>query len=121
MGQANRPPGGRGAERRTTPRVRVAFWAEECCAEGVYFHRVTNISRDGFFVEKKLPFQAGQTLTIRLDLPGANRKLDTRTRVVDNYRDGATNLCGAGFQFLDLDAQTRAGIEAFIDQSSAQQ
>ncbi|MGD9332430.1 MAG: PilZ domain-containing protein [Desulfobacterales bacterium] len=120
MEQANRPPGGQAGERRTTPRFGVEFWVEEHDAAGVYFHRVTNISRDGFFVEKKLPFQVGQTLQMRLDLPGSERKYSARTRVVDNYHDGRSNLRGAGFQFVDLDSKTRAGIEAVIEKAGSQ-
>jgi len=117
MGQnVQRPPDERLPERRTTPRVGVEFWAEECCHDGVYFHRVTNLSRDGFFIEKKLPFQVGQTVHVRLELPGIQDKLDARSRVVANYRDGQAAMRGAGFQFLELDQRTRAGIDGYIDQ-----
>lgn len=121
MGQTDRLSDHRLTERRTTPRIGVEFWAEERYGADVYFHRVTNLSRDGFFIEKKLPFQVGQTVNIRLDLPGFERKLDARTRVVNNYHDGYANLRGAGFQFTDMDAQARKGIEAYIDQTDSQE
>ena len=121
MTQVDQSADGPTTEKRTTPRIGVDLWAEECCGADVYFHRVTNLSRDGFFVEKKLPFQAGQTVHIRLDLPGSLTKLITRSRVVDNYRDRQANLRGAGFQFLDMDTQTREGIAAYIDRINAQQ
>lgn len=117
MGQTERSSDHGLTERRTTPRIGVEFWAEELCGADVYFHRVTNLSRDGFFIEKKLPFQVGQTVNIRLDLPGLKSKLDARSRVVNNYHDGYANLQGAGFQFMDMDAHARRGIEAYIDQT----
>jgi Tfp pilus assembly protein PilZ len=120
MTQVDRSADGPTTEKRTTPRVGVSLWAEEYCGADVYFHRVTNLSRDGFFIEKKLPFQAGQTVQIRLDLPGSPSKLITRSRVVDNYRDRQANLRGAGFQFLDMDPQTRKGLAAYIDRMHAQ-
>jgi Tfp pilus assembly protein PilZ len=120
MAQGERSSDSPVIEKRTTPRIGVEIWAEECCGADVYFHRVTNLSQDGFFVEKKLPFQAGQTVDIRLDLPGAPSKLITRSRVVDNYRDRHANLRGAGFQFLDMDAQTRSGIASYIEGIHAQ-
>ena len=40
------------AEKRTTPRIGVELWAEECCGADVYFHRVTNLSRDGFLSKR---------------------------------------------------------------------
>jgi len=117
MGQIDRSSDRRLTERRVTPRIGVEIWAEELCGADVYFHRVTNLSRDGFFIEKKLPFQVGQTVNIRLDLPGSESKLDARSRVVNNYHDGYANLRGAGFQFTDMDVHTRRGIEAYIDQT----
>ena len=118
MGQVMQPQVKRKVERRTTPRFGVECWVEECCEAGVYFHRVTNLSRDGFFVEKKLPFQVGQTLRMRLDLPGIDAKLEARSRVVNNYRDRQDHLRGAGFQFLDLDARSREVIETFIQRAT---
>lgn len=120
MGHTERPPNRKLTERRTTPRIGVEFWAEERCGTGVYFHRVTNLSRDGFFIEKKLPFQVGQTINIRMELPGFKSKLDARSRVVNNYHDGYANLRGAGFQFMDMDAHARKGIETYIDQTHSQ-
>lgn len=112
-------PTHRQGERRAAPRYGVDCWAEEVASAGVYFHRVTNLSRCGFFIEKKLPFQTGQTVHMRLDLPGVADKLDTCSRVINNYRDGEANLRGAGFQFLDLDARSRALIEAFISRNTS--
>lgn len=106
-------------ERRASNRYGVDCWAEEMANGGVYFHRVTNISRGGFFVEKQLPFQTGQTVRVRLDLPGGVAKLEARSRVISNYRDGQANLRGAGFQFLDLDARSRGLIEAFISSTAS--
>jgi len=114
MGRTVLPQDERQVERRTAPRVGVECWAEERIDAGVYFHRVTNLSRGGFFVEKKLPFQVGQTLRMRLELPGIADKPETRSRVVSNHRDGRAQLCGAGFQFVDLDGRTRDIIDAFI-------
>ena len=118
MRHVDRVSNHRQGERRAAPRYGVDCWAEEVANTGVYFHRVTNLSRSGFFIEKKLPFQTGQTVRMRLDLPGLADKLDTRSRVIDNYRDGQANLKGAGFQFLDLDVRSRALIEAFISRNA---
>jgi len=118
MGQVVRPQEDRRVERRDTPRFGVECWAEECCDAGVYFHRVTNFSRGGFFVEKQLPFRVGQTIHVRFDLPGIDAKLEARSRVINNYRDTQNHLRGAGFQFMDLDARSRAVIEAFIQKST---
>jgi hypothetical protein len=117
MAQSDRSTDGHITERRTAPRVGVEFWVEEQCGAGIYYHRVTNLSRDGFFIEKKLPFRAGQVVDICLDLPGTGRKLHARSRVVHNCHDQQATLQGAGFQFVELDAQTREGIDAYLRQA----
>lgn len=107
------------AERRRTPRIGVELWVQEQCDAGVYFHRMTNLSPEGFFVEKKIPFRSGQVVTIRWQLPGAGPQLEARSRVVANYRDRQANLMGAGFQFLDLSPQARRRIEALVKQTAS--
>jgi len=114
MGRTVLPQDKRQVERRTAPRVGVECWAEERFDAGVYFHRVTNLSRGGFFVEKKLPFLVGQTLRMRLELPGVADKPEACSRVISNHRDRRAQLCGAGFQFVDLDGHSRDIIDAFI-------
>ncbi len=101
-------------ERRTTPRFGVEFWAEETAEQGLYFHRVTNLSLGGFFIEKKLPFPVGQKVDLRLELPGSEEKMPVTGRIINNYQDQDENLKGAGIQFLELDEQVRAGITAYL-------
>ncbi len=103
-------------ERRSTPRFGVEFWVEETAEQGLYFHRVTNLSLGGFFIEKKIPFPVGQKVALRLELPGSGRKVSITGRIVNNYQDQHDNLKGAGIQFLELDDQTRAGIVAYLKQ-----
>lgn len=114
MGSSDRSSPVEGTERRRTPRVGVELWVQEHCDAGVYYHRVTNLSSEGFFVEKKIPFRVGQEVTIRLDLPGDDRRLEIRSRVIDNYRDDQANYVGTGFQFLELAPDTRRRIDALV-------
>ncbi len=101
-------------ERRTTPRFGVEFWVEETAEQGLYFHRVTNLSLGGFFIEKKLPFPVGQKVDLRLELPGSGRKMPITGKIINNYQDQDDNIKGAGIQFVELDDQTRDGITAYL-------
>jgi uncharacterized protein (TIGR02266 family) len=92
----------------------VEIWAEEAVAGGVYFHRITNLSRNGFFIEKQLPFPVGAVVEVRFDLPEGDRPLAVRGEVVDNYRDAQKGLRGAGIRFLDMDPDTRRQIDRCI-------
>ncbi len=102
-------------ERRTAPRFGVEFWAEETAENALYYHRVTNLSLGGFFIEKKLPFPVGEKVSLRLDLPGAAQKMAITGKIVDNYQDQHASLKGAGIQFLELDDQTRGDIAAYLE------
>ena len=108
------PP--RKGERRTTPRFGVELWAEETAGQGLYFHRITNLSLGGFFIEKKIPFPVGQKVDLRLELRGSEQKTSVTGRIINNYQDQDANLRGAGIQFVELDDQARAGITAYLKQ-----
>ncbi len=111
--RGSQPPRG---ERRTTPRFGVELWAEETAGRDSYFHRVTNLSLGGFFIEKKLPFPVGQKVDLHLELPGGGPKTAVTGRIINNYQDQNDNLKGAGIQFIELDDQARAGISAYLKQ-----
>jgi Tfp pilus assembly protein PilZ len=109
----------RRVERRHNPRFGVEMWVEETADQGLYFHRVTNLSLGGFFIEKKLPFPVGQIVSLRLELPGSDRAFFLTGKIVNNYQDRHDNLKGAGIQFLELDDQVRAGIAAYLKRIKA--
>jgi Tfp pilus assembly protein PilZ len=114
MKQVSRGNRKRRVERRTTPRVGVQIWVEETAGQGLYFHRVTNLSLGGFFIEKKLPFPIGQKVSLRLELPDSGQEFSLTGKIINNYQDKDDNLKGAGIQFIDLDEQVRAGIAAYL-------
>lgn len=53
MGFRDRFHGQKDAERRRTPRVGVELWVQEQCEAGVYYHRVTNLSRMASLSKRK--------------------------------------------------------------------
>jgi uncharacterized protein (TIGR02266 family) len=110
---------GQRGERRTSPRFGVEFWVQETAEQGQYFHRVTNLSLGGFFIEKKIPFPVGQKVALRLELPGTAQALQVTGRIVNNYQDQNDNLRGAGIQFMELDDQVRDGIASYLNKVGA--
>ena len=92
----------------------MELWAEETAGQGFYFHRITNLSLGGFFIEKKIPFPVGQKVDLHLELPGGGPKTPVTGRIINNYQDQNDNLKGAGIQFIELDEQARAGISAYL-------
>ena len=116
MSRTSKLDGGKhNTERRKAVRFGVEVWAEEIVEAGSYFHRITNISRNGVFVAKRLPFPVGQTMDLCLGLPGLGQQVRLRGRVVGNRQDRDANCLGAGIEFLELSEADRQGLDAFLD------
>ncbi|MFZ7128028.1 MAG: PilZ domain-containing protein [Desulfobacterales bacterium] len=107
------------SERRGSPRIEVEIWAEEQYGGGVYYHRITNLSRDGFFIEKRLPFPVGSRVEVKMELPGTGERVGIFGKVVDNYKDPRARILGAGIAFVELDEKTRDKIDLYIRRLNA--
>ena len=99
-------------ERRRHPRLNVQIWAVEKNDDSRYFHLLTNLSMGGFFIEKKLPFQAGSVVNLELELDG--EILSLKGKIVDNYEVSTEDFSGAGVQFVDMDERVKNKIEAYL-------
>jgi Tfp pilus assembly protein PilZ len=103
-----------GKERRAHPRVSVKIWAEEKLGKDFFFHLVTNMSRGGLFLQKKIPFPTGSKVDLELSLSEPGDKICLKGRIVDNYRDPELNIIGAGVQFIDIDEETEKKLEQVL-------
>ena len=99
-------------ERRKYARLQVQIWAVEKNYSSSSFHLVTNLSIGGLFLEKKLPFKAGEIVNLELELVGETIVL--QGKVVNNYENPITNQTGAGVQFIDMGAKVKAIIEHYL-------
>ena len=70
-------------ERRRNSRSDVQIWAVEKDDNSTSFHLLTNLSIEGFFIEKKLPLPVGSIVNLELELDG--EKLPLRGKIIDNY------------------------------------
>ena len=102
-------------ERRRDVRVDVRIWAKEKSERGVYFHLLSNLSRSGFFIEKKLPFSVGSTVHLKLQLSDFGKELTVKGLVVNNYKDPDSNIIGAGVKFIDMDEEIEEKIETYLN------
>ena len=100
-------------ERRKHPRVDVQIWTVEKNDNSRSFHLVTNLSKGGIFLEKKLPFQAGTIVNLDLELDG--KMISLQGKIVNNYKDTNTNRQGAGVQFIEMDEKIKSGINYYLD------
>ncbi len=99
-------------ERRKNSRSDVQVWAVEKDDNSTSFHLLTNLSIEGFFIEKKLPLPVGSIIDFELELDG--EKLPLRGKIVNNYENPVTKNSGAGVHFVDMDKKVKAKIEEYL-------
>jgi hypothetical protein len=99
-------------ERRKNPRSNVQIWAVEKGDNSTSFHLVTNLSIEGFFIEKKLPLPVGSIVNLELELYG--EKLPLQGKIINNYENPVTKNSGAGVLFVDMDERVKTKIEEYL-------
>jgi Tfp pilus assembly protein PilZ len=99
-------------ERRKNSRSNVQMWVVQKDENSTSFHLITNLSNEGFFIEKKLPLPVGSIKNFELELDG--EKLPLRGRIIDNYKNPITKHSGAGVQFVEMDEKIKNKIEEYL-------
>lgn len=101
-------------ERREEGRSKIQIWAEERRENSVYYHLLTNLSKTGLFIEKRLPFPVGSTVKLELKLPESDEKITVKGNIIGNYQDPSSNNMGAGLKFVDMDQKIIEKIDRFL-------
>ncbi len=101
-------------ERRKSPRVAVKVWVKEKNEKATYYHLITNMSTDGFHIEKQLPFVVGSTVNLEIQLSDSENILNVKGRVINNYKDADSNFIGAGVKFIEMKDDVRATLAAYL-------
>ena len=81
-------------------------------------NRVTNLSRGGLFIKSDTPLPIAAEVDLTLTLPGTDRPLRARGRVIWNY-DIAKGSChvvrGMGIKLIDLGAKERRTLTEYLE------
>ena len=106
------------AERRVQPRRPQAFRVRAEGPRGTQYLTGRDVSEAGFFVESPKPFDPGQQLRCRLELPDGDPVevlAEVRHRTND-YRtdDGQGPYRGMGLRILRMGAEDQARLLAFL-------
>jgi Tfp pilus assembly protein PilZ len=99
-------------ERRKSPRSDIQIWAMERSGNSTSFHLLKNLSTNGFFIEKKLPFPIGTVVHLELEL--GDEKIPIKGEVIDNYKDPASNYLGVGVRFVDMAEDANRIINTYL-------
>jgi len=102
-------------ERRRNPRIDVQLWAVEKRENVTSYHLIRNLSRDGLYISKPLPFPVGSTVHLDVELSRLIGKVSVTGQIVDNYSDSGSNIVGAGVKLTEVDEDAQARIERFLD------
>jgi len=102
-------------EKREEKRFKIQIWAEEKRNNAVYYHLLTNLSKKGLFIEKRLPFPVGSTIQLELKLPDSDEKIIIKGDIIGNYQDPSSNNMGAGLEFVDMDQEVIDKIGKFLE------
>ena len=82
-----------------------------------------NISKGGLFVNTRSPLDVGSEVKLILSLPDGNSSFDLLGRVSWVNPPGTSGGPGAapgmGIEFLDVDAEKKARLEAFVQKLNA--
>ncbi len=104
--------------RREAKRVAVELGVTMTSDSNFYVGFANNISEGGLFVATHQMVEVGSTVDLRFELPGEDEPVVVEAevrwqRTAVDYDSGI--LPGFGVQFGDLDDETRARIERYIE------
>ena len=108
-------------ERRRSPRANVRTKVEvdyQIDSEDTFlFEYITDISRDGIFLQTRTPLEIGTQLVLKFDLPDEGRSIHAVGKVIwiNPYRPKGENLNpGMGIEFLNLSNEDKEAIGRLV-------
>lgn len=106
------------AERRRGERAAVDFFVEERRGDRTWLHPATDLSADGLYIlveDDRIAIDGSRAFAIEFTLPtGALIQADVHIA----YTDDRAGQRGVGLHFVDLAADTRAAISAYVTASA---
>lgn len=100
-------------ERRQHPRIAIDLWADEHHDAATYYQHVADLSLGGVFIPGTISHPAGTEVRLELQLPDDAPPASVRCIVVGPGEQ--PDLTGMRLSFLDLEEETRARIERFLE------
>lgn len=96
---------------------RVAIKVEVRVGNQDYQAHQGNIAIGGVYFEKPLDLPTGAVIQLRFDLPGLDKRVETRAEVVEITAVGRPSEVGTRVKFTDLDLRSELLIARYLDQN----
>ena len=77
-----------------------------------------DLSSGGVFLKADLLFEPDEEIELQFTLPGSERVIRTRGRVVRTQHGGEGRPAGMGIQFVDLSEDDHAALATFLGEAS---
>lgn len=103
---------------RQDVRYPVDLRADYSTRDAFVSNSVTNLSRGGLFIESDNPLPVGAEVDLTLTLPGVDRVMRMRGRVIWNYDMGKGSchlVRGMGIKLVDMGTRERRRLEEFLE------
>lgn len=100
--------------RRLSPRVTIGIPVACRFDDTIVAARVLDLGRGGLGVWTTTPLPPGTTVDVRFRLPGTERAVEVRSRVVWSDRRR-----GMGLRFEEVDSRDQAAIDEFVDRNAS--
>lgn len=106
-------------ETRREPRLQHEVLVAYRTVDGFMTDWAVNISKGGLFVNTRSPLEVGSEVKLIVQLPDGEFPFDLAGRVswvLEPIEGGSPGPApGMGIEFLDVDAEMRARLEAFVE------
>ncbi len=111
--------GYRGEERRRHPRKEIDIEIVYSSLDAFFCDYASNISRGGVFIKTENPLHVGSKINLRFSLPGSDRIIETKGRVVHTFsgKSRKKEPHGMGIHFEELGDDDRELIESLWEES----
>jgi uncharacterized protein (TIGR02266 family) len=96
-------------ERRSSQRLDVQVHVVEKSDDAVYFHRTSNLSTGGMFLDGTLPHPPGTKVRLSFALPGRTEPIEAVAEIMPPGKEQ-----GMGVRFIEMSEPDRDRLTGFI-------
>jgi len=101
-------------ERRRGQRSPFVVRVDYGTVDAFFSEFTADVNEGGLFIESETPHPPGTAVALQFRIPGADRPIQVRGRVVWSTAGDAGQAPGMGIEFEDLDAGAREEINAVV-------
>jgi uncharacterized protein (TIGR02266 family) len=107
------------SERRRTHRAPFVVRVDYGTVDAFFSEFTADVNEGGLFIETEAPQPPGTAVVLQFRIPGSDRPIKVRGRVVWTSAERPSELPGMGIEFENLDVRARERINEVVRQLRA--